>query len=275
MSNILVTGHRGFIGTHLAKRLGKIKGIDLVEGNDIRYLKPKDFKEIDYVFHLAAQARVQQSVDDPLFTNSHNIDGTINVLWCAKEAGVKRLVYSASSSAYGEQPTLPLREDMKPNPMSPYATQKLVGEYYCKQFSDLYGLETVSLRYFNVYGEGMPLDSVYTTCIAKFLDCKKHNIPLPLHYGKQTRDFTFVGDVVEANLLAMYSNSVGKGEIINIGTATNYTIREIAKAVSDKVDQQPRRKGEPLHVRADNTKALELLNWKPTIDVIQWLLKQS
>jgi len=266
----------GFIGRHLFRELVKNKytyvvGIDLKEGNDIRKLEPEHFKGIDYVFHMAAQAKVQQSIDKPVFTNSHNIEGTLNVLDCARKAGVKRVIYSASSSAYGDQDELPLREDMIPNPMSPYAIQKLVGEMYCKQFYELYGLETVSLRYFNVYGPEMPADSDYSACIARFLDFYKDNKYLPVYGGKQTRDFTYVGDVVQANMSAMISDNVGKGEVINIGSGEDYSIDQIAKAVSNNIKHLPQMKGEPMHTRADNTKAKELLGWEPTTNVIQWL----
>jgi len=266
----------GFIGRHLFRELVKNKytyvaGIDLIEGDDVRKLEPAHFKGVDYVFHMAAQAKVQQSIDRPVFTNSHNIEGTLNVLDCARKAGVKRVIYSASSSAYGEQDSLPLREDMIPNPMSPYAIQKLVGEMYCKQFYELYGLETVSLRYFNVYGPEMPVDSAYAACIARFLDFYKGDKHLPVYGGKQTRDFTYVGDVVQANLKAMVSDNVGKGEVINIGSGKNYSIDEIAKAVSKNIKYLPQMKGEPMNTKADNKKAKELLDWEPTTDVIKWL----
>lgn len=275
MAKILVTGHLGFIGRHLCRKLGDngyvFEGIDLKDETDIRKLKPVDLKGVEYVLHLAAQAKVQLSIDKPLFTNSHNIMGTLNLLWCAKEAGVKRFIYSSSSSVYGDQKTLPLTEDMIPNPMSPYATQKLTGEYYCKQFSELYGLETVSLRYFNVYGEDMPINSQYSACIARFLDFKAKNKPLPIYGGKQTRDFTYVGDIVFAILSAMYSKKVGKGEIINIGGGQNYSINEIAKTISDNYEHLPQKKGEPQHTLADITKAKRLLSWKPQTNLIQWL----
>ncbi len=272
----------GFIGRHLFRELSKdnftyVNGIDLKEDKDIRYLEPEDFRNTDYVFHLAAQAKVQRSIDDPLFTNSHNIVGTLNVLECARKARVKRVIYSASSSAYGDQPELPLREDMITNPMSPYAIQKLVGEMYCKMYYDLYGLETVSLRYFNVYGPEMPIDSQYSACIANFLKCAKEKKPLPIYGGKQTRDFTFVGDVVRANIKAMTSEKVGKGEVINIGSGKNYSIDEIAKTISNNVEHLPQKKGESMNTLANNYKAKKLLDWQPTTDVIQWLksLKNS
>lgn len=272
----MITGSLGFIGRHLFRELARnkftyVNGVDIKEGNDVRRLEPEDFRGTDYVFHLAAQAKVQQSIDKPLYTNSHNIEGTLNVLDCARKAGVKRVIYSASSSAYGEQEELPLKEDMTPNPMSPYAIQKLVGEMYCKQYYDLYGLETVSLRYFNVYGTEMPVDSAYSACIAKFLDFDKQHKQLTIYGGSQTRDFTFVGDVVRANVMAMTSTNVGKGEVINIGTGEDYSINKIAKAISDNVKHFPQRKGEPMHTLADNTKAKELLGWEPTMNVIQWL----
>ena len=163
---------------------------------------------------------------------------------------------------------------MKPNPMSPYAVQKLVGEMYCKNFSDLYGLETVSLRYFNVYGEGMPLDNAYSACIARFLDFKSRNEPLTVYGGKQTRDFTYVGDVVKANILAMESD-IGLGEVINIGAGKNYSIEEIAKTISDKLVYSKQKEGEPMDTLADNNKAKEMLGWEPTTNLIKWLKNLS
>jgi len=247
------------------------EGIDLKDERDIRNLEPRDLRGIDYVIHLAAQAKVQLSIDRPLFTNSHNTMGTLNLLWCAKEAKVKRFIYSSSSSVYGNQKTLPLKEDMKPNPMSPYATQKLIGEYYCKQFSQLYGLPTVSLRYFNVYGEDMPTDSQYSACIARFLDFKKNNKPLTVYGGNQTRDFTYVGDIINAILSALHSPRVGNGEIINVGGGRNYSINDVANAISDKCEYLPQKKGEPQHTLASISKAKRLLEWKPETNLIKWL----
>jgi len=275
MAKILVSGHLGFIGKHLCRKLVdnsyKFEGVDLKDNRDIRNLIPEDLQGFEYVIHLAAQPKVPLSIEKPLFTNSHNIDGTLNLLWCAKEAKVRRFIYASSSSIYGNQDTLPLTEDMMPNPMSPYATQKLTGEYYCKNFSDLYGLETVSLRYFNVYGEDMPLDDAYSACIARFLDLKKKDKPLTIYGGKQTRDFTYVGDVVSSIILAMHSPKIGKGEIINIGSGKNYSINEIAKAISSEHEYSPQRKGEPQDTLADISKAKELLKWSPETNLIQWL----
>jgi len=274
MAKILVTGYCGFIGSHLTQALKhkhELFGVDLVAGSDILNLTPDDFEGVDYVFHLAAKAKVPYSFDYPLDSNENNVEGTLNVLECARVANVKRVIYSASSSAYGDQDTLPLVETMTPNPMSPYGAQKLMGEYYCKIYSEFHGLDTVSLRYFNVYGEGMRLDGAYSACLAIFLDQKERGVPLSVFGGKQKRDFTYVGDVVNANILAMKSRKKLKGEVINIGTGTNYSIKELAEAISDQTDFLPQRKGEPMETRADNKKAKQLLKWEPQTNLLKWL----
>jgi nucleoside-diphosphate-sugar epimerase len=270
MNKILVTGHKGFIGSNLFKEVDAI-GIDLKEGKDILDLTPFDLEGVEYIFHFAAFPKVPYSIDHPIETNRNNIDATLHLLDCAAKARVKRLIYSASSSAYGNQDTLPLTENMKPDPLSPYAVQKLTGEYYCKLYSEIYGLETVCLRYFNVYGEGMKVDDGYSACLALFLNAKKRGIPLTVFGGNQTRDFTYVKDVVNANLLAAKSNKVGKGEVINIGSSESYSIKEIAETISDSIVYKPQRQGEPMHTRADISKAKELLGWSPSQNLIQWL----
>jgi nucleoside-diphosphate-sugar epimerase len=269
-NKILITGHKGFIGSHLFNEINA-EGIDLKEGKDILDLTPFDLEGIDYIFHFAAFPKVPYSIDHPIETNRNNIDATLHLLDCAAKARVKRLIYSASSSAYGNQDTLPLTEDMKPNPLSPYAVQKLTGEYYCKLYSEIYGLETVCLRYFNVYGEGMKVDDGYSACLALFIDAKKKGLPLTVLGGKQTRDFTYVKDVINANILASKSNKVGKGEVINIGSGENYSIEEIAKTISDTIIYKPQRQGEPMDTRADISKAKELLNWSPSMNLLKWL----
>lgn len=277
MFKIVVTGGKGFIGSHLIKRLTElghdVSSFDIKDGNDIREMKVSDLEGVDYVFHTAAQAKVPLSIDDPLMTNDHNINGTLNVLECSRKAGVKRVIYSASSSAYGEQ-ELPLNEAKKPNPMSPYGIQKLVGEYYCKVYSKIYGLDTVSLRYFNVYGENMPLDGAYSACIAIFLDNKRNSRPLTVFGGKQRRDFTYVGDVVEANIKAMEADMLN-GEIINIGTGCNYSIDEIAEIIGGDIIHKPQRSGEPMETIADITKAKTLLKWQPQKSLKEWLKENS
>jgi len=275
-NRIFITGDLGFIASHLKRRLledgYEVRGWDIKRSlnEDIRLLKAKDLEGFDYVFHMSAQAKVPLSIEKPLFTHSHNVDGTLSVLETAKEAGVKRVIYSASSSAYGDQAVLPLNEDMNPNPMSPYGVQKLIGEHYCRIYSSCYGLPTVSLRYFNVYGEDMPADNPYSAAIATFLRQRSEGRPLTVLGGLQTRDFTYVGDVVEANVLAI-KGGLGIGEVINIGSGQNYSIDEIAEAISGDIEHFPQREGEPMNTLADITKAREFLGWKPVVDVIQWL----
>jgi UDP-glucose 4-epimerase len=278
MSKIICTGGKGFIGSHLVKRLVElghdVSVYDLKDGKDIRTMTPKDLEGVDFVFHMAAQAKVPLSIDQPLMTHDHNVNGTLNVLECARQAGVKRVIYSASSSAYGEQSTQPLHEGKLPNPMSPYGVQKLVGEYYCKVYSGVYGLETVSLRYFNVYGEDMPTDNAYSACIAIFLNNKKNGKPLTVLGGKQTRDFTYVGDVVEANIKAMESLRVGGGEVINIGGGKNHSIDKVAETIGGDIIHEPQRKGEPMDTVSNCTKAKVLLNWEPKVQLLEWLKSQ-
>jgi UDP-glucose 4-epimerase len=279
MNKVFLTGHKGFIGSHICKKFDEVgikyTGWDLKDGHDINNLKASDLAGVETVFHLAAQAKVPLSIEKPLFTHRHNITGTLRLLWAAQQAGVKRIIYSASSSAYGEQDSLPIHENMVPNPMSPYATQKLTCEYYMRNFSLLHGIETISLRYFNVYGEDMPNDSAYSACISIFLKRRAEGKPLTIYGGEQTRDFTYVGDVVRANLLAMTHQGKLMGEVVNIGSGKAYSIDEIARAVGGKTRHLEQRKGEPMHTLADITKATNLFNWVPTQDVILWLTNQT
>ncbi len=302
MANYLVTGGAGFIGSHLVKGLinrgNSVKILDnLSTGKkenlhpgakfinaDIRNLeeiKPF-FKNVDGVFHLAALPRVQVSIQNPVETNEVNIKGTLNVILAAKEASVKRLVYSASSSAYGDPVSLPLREDMKPNPKSPYGLQKYVGEEYAKLAAIFWNIETVSLRYFNVYGPKMATEGAYVTVIAIFNRQKINGEKITITGdGTQTRDFTYVDDVVRANMLAMESQKVGQGEVINIGNGDNHSVNEVAKLVGgESINTEPRI--EPHDTLADNTKAKELLNWSPQTsfneglkNTIAWFEKNS
>lgn len=278
MKRVAVTGSLGFIGQHLVSRLiadgYEVVTIDLKQGSDIRNIKAEDLVGVDTVFHLAALPRVPLSIEKPWETHDHNINGTLNMLIAARDAGVRRFVYSASSSAYGNQDSLPLKEEMLPSPMSPYGVQKYVGELYCKVFSDLYNLETVSLRYFNVYGEHMPDDSPYSSAVAKFLKARNLGLPLQVLGGEQTRDLTYVGDVVEANILAMKSSSVGGGEVINIGGGKRFSIKEIAEIIGGEIEYLPQRKGECRDTLADISKAEELLGWTPKVSLENWLKTQ-
>lgn len=279
----LVTGGAGFIGSNLADTLinqgDKVVIIDnLSTGKkeninsqaefinaDIRNLgeiKPY-FNGIDGVFHVAALPRVQLSVEKPIETNDANVNGTLNVLVAAKDARVKRIVYSASSSAYGNSDVLPLKEDMKPQPMSPYGLQKYIGEEYGRIFNLFYGLEAVSLRYFNVYGPRMASEGAYLTVINNFLMQKARGEAMTITGdGEQTRDFTHVRDIVLANILAMNSDKVGKGEVINIGAGNNYSVNKIAELIGGPVTRIAPRI-EPKNTLADNSKAKELLSWEP------------
>jgi UDP-glucose 4-epimerase len=195
------------------------------------------------------------------------VTGTLNVLSAAKDAGVRRVVYAASSSAYGDQDKMPLVEDMPPKPQSPYALHKYAGELYCRMWSEIYGIETVALRYFNVYGPRQSEEGAYALVIAKFLKQKRDGGPLTITGdGTQTRDFTHVRDIVAADILAMESGKVGKGEVINIGAGKNYSVNEIAALIGGKTRYiEPRI--EPHDTLADNTRASELLGWKPSVSI--------
>lgn len=283
----VVTGGAGFIGSNLADALVQ-KGYEvhvidnLVAGKkenvpsgavfhevDIRDLsKLKEiFKGADCVFHHAALPRVQYSIEHPIETNEINVTGTLNVLVAAKEAGVRRVVYAASSSAYGNQKKMPLSEDMLPMPQSPYALHKYAGELYCRMWSEIYGLQTVSLRYFNVYGPRQSEEGAYALVIAKFIKQKREGGVLTITGdGTQTRDFTHVRDIIEADMLAMESPKVGKGEVINIGSGDNRSVNEIARLVGGEVSYIPPRL-EPHDTLADNSRARELLGWKPSVAI--------
>ena len=284
---LLVTGGAGFIGSNLVDELVRQKHQVLVIDNlsggkkdninpkaifhkkDIRNLKSIKplFKGVDYVFHLAALPRVQYSIENPVETTETNINGTVNVLIASHESGVKKVIYSASSSAYGDQKTMPLKESLSPQPKSPYGLQKFVGELYCQVWSQVYGLSTVSLRYFNVYGPRNNADGAYALVVAKFLKQRQLGKPMTITgNGKQTRDFTSVHDVVRANILAMKSPKVGKGEVINIGAGKNQSINKIAELIGGPIKYIPAR-FEPQHTLADNSLAKRLLSWSPKVSI--------
>jgi UDP-glucose 4-epimerase len=294
MAKCLVTGGAGFIGSHLVDALiargeevlvidnlstgkkeylnpeAKFFEVDLRDFNKIRPL----FEDVDFVFHQAALPRVPFSIANPRETNEINIGGTINALLAAKEAKVKKFIYASSSSVYGNQKKLPLGEDLPCLPLSPYGLQKYVGELYCRVFSEIYGLATVCLRYFNVYGPRQPESGAYTPVIGIFLTQKRQGKPLTItEDGEQTRDFTHVFDVVEANLLAQKSDKVGRGEVINIGAGKNYTINKIARLIGGKVTYIPPRPGDVRHTLADISRAKQLLGWQPKIKLEEGIKK--
>jgi nucleoside-diphosphate-sugar epimerase len=215
------------------------------------------------VFHTAAVPRVPYSVEHPVESTDQNITGTVSVFTAAARARVRRVVYSASGSAYGEQPVLPLNETMPANPVNPYGLQKYVGELFAKLWCDLYGIEMVSLRYFNVYGPGLDPNGPYALAIGKFLKATKEGLPKTIYGdGTITRDFTHVRDVAEANLLAAESPRVGKGEVINVGAGKQTTIQTLAEMFGGEIVYGPARV-EAHDSVADNTKARELLGWEP------------
>jgi len=236
---------------------------------DIRDTKelPKVLAGATYLFHLAALPRVQYSIEYPLETHDVNVTGTWNLFIAAKNAGVKKIIYSASSSAYGDQTELPLRESMNPLPKSPYGAQKYIGEVYVRIMAEVFKVEAVSLRYFNVYGPRFNPEGAYALVIGKFLNQRKAGQPLTITGdGKQTRDFTHVYDVARANLLAMQSDTVGKGEVINVGAGNNQSILRIAELVGGPVEFIPAR-FEPHDSLADNSKARTLLGWQPKVSI--------
>lgn len=279
----IVTGGAGFIGSHLVDALisdgievsvidnlstgkkenlnprAKFFNVDVCNLNDIKHL----FSGIDIVFHLAAVASVQYSIENPKETNDINVGGTLNVLLSAKEAGVKRLVFSSSSSVYGDVDKIPTDESCKINPKSPYALHKYTGELYCRLFSEIYNLETVCLRYFNVYGPRQNPNGAYASVIAKFSDLKRNKEVLTITGdGSQTRDFIFVEDVARANIFAAKSDRVSKGEVINIGSGKKYSVNEIAKIIGGPTKNIPQRV-EPKDSMADISLAKFLLDWEP------------
>jgi UDP-glucose 4-epimerase len=284
-TKVVVTGGAGFIGSNLGDALiekgYEVHVIDnLVAGhrenvNPKAIFHEKDIRNLEdmhvvmenakYVFHLAALPRVQFSIEHPIATNEVNVGGTLNILKAAKDAGVKKVVYSASSSAYGDQVIMPLREDMPANPKSPYGLQKHIGELYCRLFSDVYGLPTVSLRYFNVYGPKLDPTGAYALVIGLFLRLRTEGKPLTITGdGTQTRDFTHVRDVVRANILAAENNTVGKGEVINIGAGKNCTINHLADLMGGE-KQYIEARLEPHDTLADNSLAKKLLEWEPSV----------
>lgn len=283
----VVTGGAGFIGSHLVDALIEkgytVRVIDnLVAGKkenvnpkaelyqlDIRHLKDiaPVFQDVDHVFHFAALPRVQFSIDSPLESHDVNVNGTLSVFIAARDAKVKKVVYSASGSAYGEGEVPPFHEELKANPISPYGLHKYVGEHYARIFSLAYGLPTVSLRYFNVYGSRVDPEGPYALVVAKFLEQRKAGVPLTITGdGEQTRDFTHVRDVVRANLLAAESDNVRKGEVMNIGAGKSVSVNYIAKLVGGARTYIPARL-EPRHSEADHTLATKLIGWKPEVAI--------
>ena len=294
--NVIITGGLGFIGSNLAERLiknnevtiiddestGKMENIKHLESDNLNVIKGSItdlnltdiFKGHDYVFHQAALPSVPRSIQDPKGSNEANITGTLNVLVAAKDAGIKKVVCASSSSVYGDTPTLPKSEDMPVNPLSPYAITKMTGEFYCKVFQELYGLQTVSLRYFNVFGPRQDPTSQYSAVIPKFVDAILNNkSPVVYGDGEQSRDFSYIKHVVDANILACESDKTG---VYNIACGRRITINQLIDMINEILgkDVEPTyseaRAGDIKHSLADISKA-SLFGYEPKSDFKQEL----
>jgi nucleoside-diphosphate-sugar epimerase len=299
MSLYLVTGGAGFIGSHLCEELtrrgervrvvdslitGKranfahVPGVDFIEGDlaDIA-VAHRAAAGVDYVLHQAAIPSVPRSVSDPITSNRANIDATLNILVAARDAGVKRFVYAGSSSAYGDQPTLPKREDMPTKPLSPYALQKLVGEQYLALFTKLYGLDTVTTRYFNVFGPRQDPSSPYSGVISLFISALlEARQPVIYGDGEQTRDFTYVANVVDGVLRACHAPGLS-GEMMNVATGGRISLNELLRTLCELIGVRTQavfrepRAGDVRDSQADITRAKVLTGYVPTVDLREGL----
>ncbi len=301
MATFLVTGGAGFIGSHIVDELvrrgervrvlddfstGKRENLASVahrvelKGGDIRDVATVKaaMLGVDYVLHQAALPSVPRSVADPMTTNEVNVTGTLNVLMAAREANVKRVVYASSSSVYGNNPTLPKREDMSTNPLSPYAVSKLAGENYCRAFHQVYGLPMVALRYFNVFGPRQDPASQYSAVIPRFIASLLRGEP-PTIYGDgtQSRDFTYVANVVQANLLACHREEA-VGQVINVACGERYTLLDLCRELAELTGKTfqptfaPPRAGDVKHSMAAIDRARQLLDYAPDVGWREGLL---
>lgn len=289
----IVIGGAGFIGHHLVKELLKLnKKVVVIDNlstgflsnvpeNVIFYNKDISIDSIediidegDIVFHLAAKARVQPSIENPIDFDLVNVHGLVKVLTSCKNKKVKRFIFSSSSSVYGDCTEFPTKETNSTNPISPYALQKLIGEQYCELFNKLYDLDVVSLRYFNVYGENMPLEGAYRTLISIFGDQYRKNEPFTItNDGEQKRDFTYVNDVVNANILSAFYDGEWGYEVFNVGNGLCYSVNEIVSFFGVDNTKFIGEKIEPKMTLCDNKKIKEKLNWKPIGDIKSWIIK--
>ena len=299
MALYLVTGGAGFIGSHLSEELARrgervrvvdslitgkrenlahIPGVEFIEG-DLAELEVarRAVAGVDYVLHQAAIPSVPRSVSDPITSNRSNIDATLNVLVAARDAGVKRVVYAGSSSAYGDTPTLPKREDMPTKPLSPYALQKLVGEQYLAMFTTLYGLDTVTIRYFNVFGPRQDPSSPYSGVISLFISALvEGRQPIIYGDGEQTRDFTYVANVVDGVLRACHAPGIG-GEMMNVATGGRISLNELLTALCELLGVETQavyrevRAGDVRDSQADISRASRLTGYEPTIGLREGL----
>lgn len=301
MAFYLVTGGAGFIGSHLTdelvsrghqvrvvdsfitgkrQNLAHVQGVELLEGDlaDVGVAR-RAVEGVEFVLHQAAIPSVPRSVEDPLTSHRANINAVLNVLLAAREAGVRRVVYAGSSSAYGDTPTLPKVESMPPAPLSPYALQKLVGEQYCQLFTRLYGLETVTIRYFNVFGPRQDPSSPYSGVISLFITAlSEGRAPTIYGDGEQTRDFTYVANVVDGVLRACEAPGVA-GDVLNVATGSRISINGLFRALRDLIGARvepvyaPARAGDVRDSQADITKARRLLAYEPLVGFEEGLKK--
>ncbi len=300
MEKFLVTGGAGFIGSNICKKLVSqdcfVRVVDnLLTGrkeniaaviDEVEFIEAdmgddkiaRDaMKDIDFCLHQGALPSVPRSVDDPAATHEHCVNATLTLLLAARDAGVKRFVYASSSSAYGDTPTLPKIETMPPQPLSPYAVAKLAGEYYCSVFYNVYGLETISLRYFNVFGPHQDPTSQYAAAIPAFVTAMlKDSQPTVFGDGLQSRDFTYVDNVVEANLLAARAEYTA-GQVINIACGKAITVNDVIDVINDLLGKNidpvytDLRPGDVKHSLADITAAQKLIGFEPTVTFKQGL----
>ena len=309
MALCVVTGGGGFIGSHIVEGLARqghqVRVLDDFATGDKRNLEAvrhqldadgyhtpfeilsgsildgqmlaEAMVDVDYVYHQAALPSVAFSLQDPLLSNRVNVEGTLCVLIAARDANVKRVIYAGSSSAYGDSPTLPKQEDHPTNPLSPYAVAKLTGEHYCRLFTQLYGLETVVLRYFNVFGPRQNPHSQYSAVIPKFITALLRDESLPLFGdGQQSRDFTHIDNVVHGNLLAMTAPGVA-GQVLNLANGSRTSLLQLIRYLEELTDQQarieclPPRPGDVPHSQADVTRAVQLLGYTSQVDVKEGL----
>lgn len=294
MDKFLVTGGAGFIGSNICRRLlnqgcfvrvidnlltgkkanlaGIIERIEFIEADMGDYeLAREAMKDVDVVLHQGALPSVPRSVDDPAATHKHCLDATFTLLLAARDMGIKRFVYASSSSAYGDTATLPKIETMLPAPLSPYAAAKVAGEYYCSVFYSVFGLETVSLRYFNIFGPFQDPTSQYAAAIPAFVTAiLKDSAPTVYGDGEQSRDFTYVDNVVDANLLAARARKL-KGEVVNIACGQRVTVNETIQIINELLSKNidpiydPPRPGDVRHSLADIRLAKKIIGYKPTV----------
>jgi nucleoside-diphosphate-sugar epimerase len=297
---VLVTGGAGFIGGHIAERLcldgytvrvldnfstghrrnlrAPADDVELIEGDIQSYERVHTaIRGCEYVFHQAALPSVPRSIQDPLTSNASNVIGTLNVLSAARDSGVRRVIYASSSSVYGSSPTLPKHEDLLPAPISPYAVSKLAGEGYCRSFFEVYGLETVALRYFNVFGPRQDPLSHYAAVIPRFITaCLVGQAPTIFGDGEQSRDFTYVGNVVEANLLAMEAERA-VGKVYNVACGERVTVNRLLEELQALTGQEIEARHEPpspgdiRHSLADVTRAERELGYSPRTNLNEGL----